>query len=94
MTVKTKLERILFRSLRLPTCQELEEFAYDFLEGHLDPTTNRKVERHLKLCGPCQRFIEVYRRTRALRPDEEPPPLDETFKEELLGFLLKSPNFK
>jgi anti-sigma factor RsiW len=89
MTVKTKLEKILFRSLRLPTCQELEEFAYDFLDGNLHPATNRKVERHLKLCAPCQRFIAAYRRVRALSPGEEPPPLDETFKEELLRFFLK-----
>jgi hypothetical protein len=86
MTIRTKVEKILFRSLRLPTCEELEEFAYDFLEGKLDPVTTQKVERHLKLCGPCQRFMAAYRRTRLLAPDEEPPSLQKEFKEEILAF--------
>jgi len=89
MTIRTKVEKILFRSLRLPTCEELESFAYDFLEGKLDPATARKVERHLKLCGPCQRFMAAYRRARLLTPDEEPPPLEKEFKDEVLNFLLE-----
>jgi len=78
---------MLFRTLRLPTCEELEEFAYDFLEGNLDPTLERKVTRHLKICPPCIAFMNAYRRIRALAPQDPPPPLEEDFKEELMKFL-------
>lgn len=84
MSVKTKLEKWLFRVMRLPPCEDIEEFSYDFLEGKLDSATQRLVERHLRLCPPCLRFMESYRRSRALGAQERPPPLDPEFTEHLL----------
>ncbi|MFO1518051.1 MAG: zf-HC2 domain-containing protein [bacterium] len=88
MSISTKIERVMCRVLRIPTCEELEAFAYDFLEGKLDPVLEKKVERHLKICVPCQKFMAAYRRARALG-SEELPPLDPAFKGELLQFLIK-----
>lgn len=90
MSLRTKLEKALFRTLRMPTCEEVEGFSYDFLEGRLDPKITRQVERHLKICPHCIRFMEAYRKIRALGSKEEAPPLDREFKEEIFRFLMKS----
>lgn len=89
MSLRTKLEKLLFRTLRMPTCEEVEGFSYDFLEGRLDSKTTRKVERHLKMCPHCIRFMEAYRKVRALGSKEEVPPLEAEFKEEIFRFLVK-----
>lgn len=78
----------MFRVMALPTCQELEEFAYDFLEGRLPTETTHKIERHMKLCRNCLRFIESYRRIKMAGPAVKLPPLDPEFKEKLFEVLL------
>jgi len=84
MSVRTKLDHWFFRLLRLPLCEAIEGFAYDFLEGNLDPQVHRLVERHLKLCPPCKKFMASYRRVRAAAPRDPVPPLDPRFTEHLL----------
>ncbi len=90
MSVKTKMMRAMFGLMGLPTCEEVEQFAYDFLEGVLDSKTARAVERHLKACKNCQRFIAAYRKTAALGKTFPTPSLDPEFKEKLAGFLINS----
>lgn len=88
MRVKAFIERGLMFLMRLRTCWEVEQFAYDFLEGFLDPKTTRQVERHLKACKNCQKFIFSYRKTRELGRTVPPPSLDPEFKERIFEFLL------
>ena len=71
----------------LPTCEEVDQFAYDFLEGQLDPETTRQVERHLKTCKNCQKFIESYGRVAKQARLETPPPLDIELREKMFQFL-------
>lgn len=89
MSVKHKMIRAMFGLMGLPTCEEVEQFTYDFLEGFLDPKTTRQIERHLKKCKNCQRFITSYRKTAALGKTFERPLLDPEFKERLFQFLAK-----
>ncbi len=89
MSIRSKISRLIDRSLGLPTCEEVEALAYDFLEGQLDAKTEKALHRHLKLCPPCLRFIEAYRRTRATGREEPPPPLDPVFKDHLLELFKK-----
>lgn len=79
----------MFKMVRLPTCEEVDQFIYDFLEGQLDPKTVRQVERHLKICKNCQRFIESYRKTRLLGQNPRTIPLDPEFKDKMMEFLSK-----
>ncbi len=44
MSVKTQLIRAMFAMMHLPTCEEVEQFAYDFLEGALDSSTMKAVK--------------------------------------------------
>lgn len=68
----------------LPSCEEVDQFAYDFLEGRLDLKTTRQVERHLETCKNCQRFMASYRKTRALGQSPLTVTLDPDFKEKML----------
>jgi hypothetical protein len=89
MRAKALFERILMFVMRLRTCREVERFAYDFLEGNLDPKMNRQVERHLKTCKNCGKFIVSYRKTRELGRVSPRPSLDPEFKERIFEFLVK-----
>ena len=89
MSVKHKMIRAMFGLMGLPTCEEVEQFAYDFLEGVLDSRTMKAVERHLKACKNCQRFITAYRKTAALGKTFQRLSLDPEFKENLFEFLVK-----
>ncbi len=37
MSIKSKLSRWIDRALRMPTCEEIEALAYDFLETGCRP---------------------------------------------------------
>lgn len=87
MSVKTKLICWMFRLLRLPTCEEVERFAYDFLDRQLDPAMQRAVERHLKACKNCHRFIAAYRAVADGAKQLPTPPLDPEFTTALREFL-------
>ncbi|MBI2067105.1 MAG: zf-HC2 domain-containing protein [Deltaproteobacteria bacterium] len=89
MSIKHKMIRAMFGLMGLPTCEEVEQFAYDFLEGSLDSSTMKAVERHLKACKNCQRFIAAYRKTAALVKTFQRPMLDPEFKEKLFEFLVQ-----
>lgn len=89
MSVKTLTMKLMFRMMRLPTCQEVEEFAYDFLDGKLEEKTLRAVEKHLRFCKSCRRFIESYRRIRAAGFLRKAPALDPEFKEKMFQFLAQ-----
>lgn len=89
MSIKSKLSRWIDRALRMPTCEEVEALAYDFLEQNLDAKTERRMLRHFRLCPPCMRFIEAYRRTRDAGRGLPAPKLDSAFQEHLMKLFQK-----
>lgn len=89
MSVKTKMMRLMFGMMNLPTCEEVEQFAYDYLEGQLDPQTTHLVDRHLKACKNCLRFLDSYRKTRGAGLRAEVIPLDPEFKQRLFELLCQ-----
>lgn len=88
MFVKALMARAMFFLMRVVTCREVERFAYDFLEGFLDPKTTRQIERHLKKCKNCQHFMLSYKKIRELGPMSRRPSLDPEFKEKIFQFLM------
>jgi predicted anti-sigma-YlaC factor YlaD len=44
-------------------CIEVVELVSDYLEGTLDPETERRVAEHLDLCPPCVTYVEQVRAT-------------------------------
>ncbi len=88
MSLRTKIDRLLFKVIKVPTCQQLETLCYDFLEENLEKKTVRAIERHLKICPNCLRFVESYRRMKQLKETFAPPALDPEFKNKMLEFFI------
>lgn len=41
----------MLRLMGMPTCQQITQFAYAYLEGELDSETKTNFERHLRKCA-------------------------------------------
>jgi anti-sigma factor RsiW len=44
-------------------CEEFVELVTAFLDGALDPATERRFIDHLALCDGCDRYLDQFRRT-------------------------------
>ena len=72
-----------------PTCEEVNGFISDYLEGTLDDKTRGKFEAHIGDCSACGRFLEQYETTVRLTHDAgQFSPPDELF-EKTMAFLRK-----
>lgn len=87
MSVKTKMMRWMFKMMGMPTCEEVEHLAYDYLDNKLDVHTLKTLERHLIFCKNCHHFIDSYRKAKMAGSTMPTPPLDEEFKKHLADFL-------
>ncbi len=91
-TVVKKLSALAMRTLPLMlTCQALEGFIVDYLDGTLPRAQRRKFDLHLRLCPDCGRYLEAYKRTISLsqaacRDPDAPVPAD--VPEELVKAIL------
>jgi anti-sigma factor RsiW len=45
------------------SCAEFVELVTAYLDGALDPTTERRFVEHLALCIGCDRYVDQIRRT-------------------------------
>lgn len=46
-------------------CRDLNEALVDYVDGRLEPATQRQVERHLEVCGNCGALVTDLRTIRA-----------------------------
>jgi anti-sigma factor RsiW len=53
----------LFRRSDDVRCQDLVEIVTDYLEGTLSPSSRARVERHLRRCDGCDRYLAQIRAT-------------------------------
>ncbi len=90
MLASSWIMRALLCMMGLPTCEEVDQFAYDFFAQKLSPEVNRQVERHLGYCNQCRKFMKSYQRVvREARPPD-PPTLDASFRRHLAKLLIDS----
>lgn len=77
----------MMKLMGLPSCQEIEQFAYAYLEQQLESDLAGRFERHLQGCRDCERFIDSYRRV--ARPEGllQKIPLDPGFERRVVRFL-------
>lgn len=47
-------------SPRMITCQEFNEFIFDYTEGQLTDAQVTLFERHMKVCPTCRNFMKTY----------------------------------
>lgn len=67
------------------TCAELVELVTAFLDGALDPETERRFVEHLEVCDGCDIYVEQMRRTIAEVGRVEPERLSDQTRDGLLG---------
>lgn len=66
------------------TCAELVELVTAFLEGALDPDTERRFIAHLAVCDGCETYVDQMRRTVAEVGQVEPESLSDETRDRLL----------
>ena len=84
----SKLKQWLFKMPLMISCEEVEEFILDYLEGKLPSRQKRIFEWHLKLCRECRDYLKAYQRSlelsKAALAGEALPPLPEDLVEAIL----------
>ncbi len=71
------------------TCEKAVGMVLDLLEGALSPARRRALEEHLRLCDPCDRLVESYKRTTELCRGAIVQQASPEFGERLLSFLRR-----
>lgn len=72
------------------TCEDVNAFIVDYLEGTLDDRTRRRFEKHIANCGVCSTYLDQYRETVTLVKEEaaeHPPEPPEELVDATLDFL-------
>jgi anti-sigma factor RsiW len=72
------------------TCREAIDLLADYLESALSEEEIRELEEHLAGCGPCQAYLNTYRRTKELTGRSERVAMPEEMKDRLRKFLLRA----
>ena len=72
------------------TCREAIGLLADYLESALSEEEIRELEEHLAGCGPCQAYLNTYRRTKELTGRSERVAMPEEMKDRLRKFLLRA----
>lgn len=71
-------------------CREAIGLLADYLESALSEQEIRELEEHLAGCGPCQAYLNTYRRTKDLTGKAERAVMPEEMKDRLRTFLLRA----
>ena len=70
------------------TCREAIGLLGQYLEASLTPGQLAKLEEHLAACGPCQAYLNTYRRTKTLATEAGHVEMPEEMRRRLREFLI------
>ena len=56
------------------SCEDVNDFIVEYLEGTLDDRTRRRFEKHIANCPACSTYLDQYRETVTLVKEEAAPP--------------------
>ena len=73
------------------TCAELVELVTAFLEGALEPATERRFVEHLAICDGCETYVDQMRRTIDAVGQVEPESLSDETRDRLLEAFRSFP---
>ncbi len=76
----------LFYVLYYP-CDQIRDFAYDYLEGKLGLMTGLRFRQHLKGCPECQDYIRLYEMAADPKQFANENPIPPEFIDHTLKFL-------
>lgn len=71
------------------TCEQINQFIIDYLEGGMDEVTNVQFRNHLEECPNCEIFLEQYRSTVAVVGDESNVEIPPALIDRTVDFLRK-----
>lgn len=77
----------MMKLMGLPSCEDIEQFAYAYLEEQLEPEQRKKFEQHLRGCVNCNRFTQSYRQVAEPEKFLGKIPLDPDFERRIINFL-------
>ena len=69
------------------SCQEVNRFIVDYLDGDLDDQTRLTFESHLRNCPSCGSFLDQYRATAQLIQDADEIEIPPAVIERTIEFL-------
>jgi anti-sigma factor RsiW len=91
-----KIRMILDRILHFGGfgCSHTERLLFKFVEGELDPQTQKKLENHISDCPPCLSYVDGYRRTIQLTHSHGCPEVEMplALQRKLEEFIQQNPN--
>ena len=75
------------------TCEELESFILDYLDGHLSARQRFVFDLHMKMCKECRAYLSAYQRTIALGKaafGDPAAPVPDDVPEDLVRAILEA----
>ncbi len=82
------MKRMLFKMPYMISCEEIETFIYDYLEGDLKGSKKLAFELHIKFCRECKEYLAALRRSMELSitamEDADLPPVPDELVDAVL----------
>ena len=75
-----------------PTCEEVNRFLAEYIEGVLVEETRVKFEQHIDRCKCCGPYLEDYRTTIAMAKASDDVKVPEALVDHTLEFLRSRTN--
>lgn len=72
------------------TCERVNAFLLDYVEGRLEPTTVDRFEQHIRECPNCGRYLDQYRETISMVKEIPQPEVPSELAERTRAFLEES----
>lgn len=69
------------------TCEEVNQFIVDYLEGQLPQKTRTQFEQHLSMCPSCVPFLNHYKETIQILHDDGQLEVPDDIIEHTITFL-------
>ncbi|MEM8485146.1 MAG: zf-HC2 domain-containing protein [Bacteroidota bacterium] len=81
------LHKIMHLFRPMMSCEEVNDFILDYLEGRLPRETKLKFEKHLEMCPCCVPFLDQYKQTVEMVATEGQIEVPADLAEHTLSFL-------
>ena len=84
--------QIAQKMLGRPSCEEVNRFLAEYIEGALDDETQTKFDRHLSHCKCCGSYLDDYRSTIEMAHDSEEVAIPPLLADHTIEFLRSKLN--
>lgn len=85
--MRSILDRIRRRLHAEPSCQDVNQFLVEYIDGVLEPDVQARFRAHLERCPRCLPYFEQYRMTLEMMREDGRCDAPEALVEHTLEFL-------